>query len=197
MRDVTMPMMKPIAAAAALAILSPLAACSQSEPATEAGDSAPAAANRTLAATIGSASDLTTLSGALSEAGLADVFDGPGSYTILAPDDGAFGSLKRETPALEDDAHRAELVAVLRGHILPGHLTPDAIRKAIDDRKGPVTMTTLDDGEVTFSKSGNTITVTGADGSKATIDGEALVASNGVVLMVDRLLKKPEAAPAA
>lgn len=192
-----MPMMKPIAAAAALAVLSPLAACSQSDAPAAADGAAEPSANRTLAATIGGASDLTTLSGALTEAGLADVFDGPGSYTILAPEDGAFGSLEGGPEAMADDARRAELVAVLRGHILPGHLTPDAIRKAIDDRKGPVTMTTLDDGEVTFSKSGNAITVTRAGGAKATIEGQALVASNGVVLKVDQLLKRPGGSPSA
>ena len=125
------------------------------------------------------------------------MFDGPGSYTILAPADGAFGPLESDTPALEDDARRAELVAVLRGHILPGHLTPDAIRKAIADQNGPVKMATLDDGEVTFSAQGETITVTGANGARATIGGDALVASNGVVLPIDSLLKKPEGAPAA
>lgn len=187
---------KPIAAAAALAVLVPLAACSQSEAGGEADASATPNANRTLAATISGAPGLTTVSGALSEAGLADVFDGPGSYTILAPDDDAFGTMQTETAALEDDAHRAELVAVLRGHILPGHLTPDAIREAIKTQKGPVKMTTLDDGEVTFSADGDTIKVTGANGSTASIDGAALVASNGVVLPVDHLLKKPEVAPA-
>ncbi len=188
---------KPIAAAAALAVLMPLAACSQSDADTDAEGTATPAANRTLAATIGGAPGLTTVSSALSEAGLADVFDGPGSYTILAPEDDAFGAMQKDTAALEDDANRAELVAVLRGHILPGHLTPDAIREAIKERKGPVKMTTLDDGEVTFSSDGDTIKITGADGSTATIDGEALVATNGVVLPVDHLLKKPEVAPAA
>ncbi len=186
---------KPMAAAAALAVLAPLAGCSQSDAGSEPDAPATTAANRTLAAVIGGAPGLTTVSGALSEAGLADVFDGPGSYTILAPDDDAFGTMQSETAALEDDAHRAELVAVLRGHILPGHLTPDAIREAIKNQKGPVKMTTLDDGEVTFSADGDLIKVTRADGATATIDGEALVASNGVVLPVDHLLKKPEVVP--
>ena len=187
---------KPIAAAAALAVLAPLAACSQDEPAAEGEQSDTRVANQTLAARIGSASDLSTLAGALSEAGLADVFDGPGSYTILAPNDEAFDAVRSATPALEDDAYRAELVAVLRGHILPGHLTPEAIRKAITDQNRPVTMTTLDDGEVTFALDGDTITVSGANGTAATIGSEALVASNGVVLPVDQLLKKPESTPA-
>lgn len=181
---------KSFATAAALAVLAPLAACSQAE---TAGDTAEASPNRTLAAAIGSAPGLTTVSGALSEAGLAEVFDGPGSYTLLAPDDASFAPTGE---VLSGEENRAALVAVLRGHILPGHLTPDAIRKAIADSKGPVTMTTLDDGEVTFAAQGDTITVSGSDGSKATIDGEALVASNGVVLPLDGPVKKSPQPPA-
>ena len=177
------------AAIAAAAALVPLGACSKSDtaPAATASDS-----NRTLAAAIGAAPGLTTISTALSEAGLADVFDGPGSYTVLAPDDDAFAKLGKEESVLTDPAHRAELVAILRGHILPGHLTPDAIRQAIADKKGPVSMRTLADGMVTFAVNGNEITATGPDGAKATIDGAALIASNGVVLPLDGLVKTAE-----
>lgn len=183
------------AATAALMAVVPLAACSQADSTTSAADAGSAEAGGTLAAAIGEAPGLTTVAGALSEAGLAEVFDGPGSYTVLAPDDDAFSALGADGDALTAADRRAELVAVLRGHILPGHLTPDAIRKAIADKKGPVTMRTLADGEVTFAANGETITVSGTDGSKATIDGEALVASNGVVLPLDGLVKK--APPAA
>ena len=190
---------KPIAAAAALALIAPLGACSGGDTAAEQAGGEDAA-NRTLAAAISGDSDLSTVSGALSEAGLGDVFDGPGSYTILAPDDDAFDALGEGGKTLTAEDHKAELVAVLRGHILPGHLTPDAILKAIADKKGPVTMRTLDDEQVTFSAQGKTITVTGANDAKATIDGDALVASNGVVLPVNGFVKRaPEAAatPAA
>lgn len=189
-----MKVLRPIAAAAALAVLAPLAACSGGESTPEATGAAEG--NGTLAAAISGAPELSTVSGALAEAGLANVFDGPGSYTILAPDDDAFAGLGEDGKALTSEEHRAELVAVLRGHILPGHLTPEAIRKAIADKKGPVTMTTLDDEQVTFSADGDAITVTGADGPKATIDGKALVASNGVVLPVDGFVKRAAPVPA-
>jgi uncharacterized surface protein with fasciclin (FAS1) repeats len=186
---------KPIAAAAALALIAPLGACSGGDAAAEQAGGEDAA-NRTLAAAISGESDLSTVSGALSEAGLADVFDGPGSYTILAPDDDAFDALGEGAKTLTAEDHKAELVAVLRGHILPGHLTPDAILKAIAAKKGPVTMRTLDDEQVTFSAEGKTITVTGANDAKATIDGDALVASNGVVLPINGFVKRAPASAA-
>ena len=190
--------LRPLAAAAALTILAPLAGCGGSEEnASELAAESAAASDRTLAGAIAEAPGLTTVSGALTEAGLADVFDGRGSYTVLAPDDDAFAKLGASGKLLTDPAHRAELVGLLRGHILPGHLTPDAIRKAIAARNGPVTMRNLADGEVTFSAAGDAITVSGEDGTKATIDGEALVASNGVVLPLDGVVKRPSPVPAS
>jgi uncharacterized surface protein with fasciclin (FAS1) repeats len=185
-----------VGALAAVAVLVPLGACSSENSTAPAANKTVEAGNRTLAATISGAPGLTTVSTALTEAGLGDVFDGPGSYTVLAPDDDAFAKLGEEGKTLTDPAHRAELVALLRGHILPGHLTPDAIRKAIEEKKGPVTMRTLGDGMVTFDIAGDAITATGADGTKAKIDGSALVASNGVVLPLDGVVKSPKSATA-
>jgi uncharacterized surface protein with fasciclin (FAS1) repeats len=182
---------------AAVVMLVPLGACSKNDSATPGGSASATPGNQTLAATISGAPGLTTVSTALTEAGLGDVFDGPGSYTVLAPDDDAFAKLGEAGKSLSEPAHRAELVALLRGHILPGHLTPDAIRKAIEDKKGPVTMRTLGNGVVTFSADGDAITATGADGTKAKIDGAALVASNGVVLPLDGVVKSPASATAS
>lgn len=185
---------RPLAAATALALLVPLAACGQAD--GEAGTATTKSAeagSKTLAEALADAPGLTTISGALSEAGLADVFDGPGSYTILAPDDDAFGALGSQGESLTDPGRRAELVAILRGHILPGHLTPDAIRQAIEQKNGPVTMRNLADGTVTFTADGETITVTNGDNGRATIDGDAMVASNGVVLPISGLIKAPPA----
>lgn len=194
-----MPSIKHVAAVAAVAVLMPLGACSKE--AESGGTSAAAQANageRTLAAAIGGAPGLTTLSDALSEAGLAEVFDGPGSYTVLAPDDDAFAKLSNGGKLITDPANRAELVAILRGHVLPGHLTPDAIKQAIAAKKGPVAMRTLAESTVTFSANGDDISVAGADGAKARVDGAALVASNGVVLPLDGLVKSatPATVPA-
>lgn len=187
---------RPLVAAAALAVLAPLAGCSQGEEGNAAAPGAKAS-GRTLAAAIADAPSLSTISSALSEAGLSGVFDGPGSYTILAPSDEAFAALGSTGEALTTPGRRAELVAIIRGHILPGHLTPEAIREAIGQKKGPVTMRTLADGAVTFaSADGKAITVSAEGGPRATVAGDAIVASNGVVLPIDSLVKTPAAAPA-
>ncbi len=183
------------ALALALVAVVPLGACSKVE--DEEATAEDENVDRTLAVAISQAPDLSTVSSALSDAGLAGVFDGPGSYTILAPNDAAFSKLGASVDELTADENRALLVAVLRDHILPGHVTPETIRDSVQQNGGPVGMRTLGDGKVTFSVDGKTIAVAGADGRKAQIDGPAQVANNGVVIPLDSLLKTPQPVAAA
>ena len=143
---------------------------------------------QTLAAALGMNDELGTLRKAIDQSELAGVFDGPASYTILAPDDAAFDALGDDGAALFEDEQRPMLVAILRAHLLPGHLTPEAIGESIDRNGGPVTMTSLGETEVTFTKSGDVITVSAGDGAAAQIAGTAIAANNGVVIPVDTVL---------
>ncbi len=179
-------------AAAALALLSliPLGACSVADEERASGQDENI--DRTLASAIAQAPDLSTVSSSLSEAGLAGVFDGPGSYTVLAPEDDAFAKLGEDADALTADENRALLVAVLRDHILPGHVTPQAIREAIEQNGGPVSMRTLGDGSVEFSLDGESIAVSGDEGMRGRLASKAVAASNGVVIPIDALLKTPQ-----
>ena len=183
------------ALALALTTLAPLTACSQTE--EEGAPQRDKNVERTLAVAITGAPELSTVSAALTDAGLAGVFDGPGSYTILAPNDAAFAKLGGSAGQLTAEDNRALLVAVLRDHILPGHVTPDTIRESIKQNGGPVGMRTLGEGAVTFSLDGDTIAIEGVGGRTARTRGEAHVASNGVVIPIDGLLKAPQPAAAA
>ena len=180
-----------VALATAAFSLVPLAACTEVD--DDPADVTPEeVSNRTLAATLTGAPGMETISSAISDAGLSSVFDGPGSYTVFAPDDDAFGTLGDERQALMSEDQRPVLVAILRDHIVPGHLTPEAIGKAIDEQGGKVEMRTVGDGTITFTRDGENFTLTGQDGSTAHIDGAALAASNGVAIPLDGLLKKVE-----
>lgn len=186
-----MTLIRTATAALALVALAPLGACSKNDSATPTATETDGA-DRTLAAAIADAPGLSHVSSALSDAGLAGVFDGPGSYTVLAPDDEAFAKLGDAEDELTSGEEKPVMVAVLRDHILPGHLTPDAIRKAIADQGGAVQMRTLGEGTVKFTLDGDTIAVAGDDGMTAKVDGAALAASNGVVIPIDGLLKQPQ-----
>ena len=141
-----------------------------------------------MAASLGELPDMALLNGAISSAELGSVFDGPGSYTLLAPNDKAFEALGERGKVLLQEEQRPVLVGLLREHILPGHLTPENIAKAIDDRGDDVTMTTLGGGEVTFSKNGDDVTVSNGNGSSASFASSATAATNGVIIPIDTVL---------
>ena len=174
-------------AAIALASVPLVGACSKVE------DETPETATKddgtiTLAAALAEKDELAKLRDALTQSELAGILDGPASYTVLAPTDTAFAALGEEGEAIFTEEQRPLLIALLRDHLVPGHLTPETISKAIADKGGPVTMTTLGEGALTFSQDGDAISVTMPGGAKATVSGTAIAANNGVVIPLDKVL---------
>lgn len=182
------PVRAAVAAVAALALI-PLGACSDDGGNAAGSEDGPV--ERSLTTALAGAGELSRVNEAVDEAGLAGVFQGAGSYTVLAPTDAAFDALGDDGQVLTRPEGRAVLVAILRDHVVPGHLMPEAIRTAIERQGGPVEMRTLGEGTVAFSLDGERIAVTGPGGVPAHLSGEPLVARNGVVLPVDALLKQP------
>jgi uncharacterized surface protein with fasciclin (FAS1) repeats len=162
----------------------------------KAGNEPAEASNETLAGLIMEADGMTTVAGVLGEAGLAQVFDGAASYTFLAPQDSAFEALGEAGEVLTSAEQRPAMVAVLRDHMVPGYLTPDDIRRAIEAADdGSVAMRTMGGHTVTFTGEGEAITVTSEDGATARFAGEALLGSNGVAIPLDAVLRKVGEAP--
>ena len=173
----------------ALALV-PLAGCGQS--ADKAATAAPEqSAAATLTAAIGDAAGMSTLAAALKGTGLNTVFDGSAPYTVLAPDDDAFGALGETATMLTAPENGAAMAQVLKAHVLPGYTTVADIDAALTRAKGkPVRIATMAGGEVSFARSGGTLTVTAPDGATAKVSGKELTASNGVAIPVDAVLKK-------
>ena len=149
--------------------------------------------NQTLAAAVKGDAAFDTLEGVLANAGLTDVLEGKGPYTVFAPADAAFTASGGD---FTDEALRAQGAALLRAHIVPGALTRQDIAAALDRAGGSVEMRTMADGLLTFSRDGEVIIVTAADGAQGRLTGGETVASNGVLQPVDGLLVKTTA-PAA
>lgn len=179
--------------ALALSALPIVGACSETKEET-AGVTTKDESTETLASALSQNGDTSKLSGALTKSELSGLLDGPGSYTVLAPTDQAFAALGKDGEALFAEDQKPLLIALVRDHMLPGHLTPETIAKAIVDKGGPVTMTTLGEGEVTFTQDGDKINVTMPGGAKATITGTSTAANNGVVIPLDAVLLPPKQA---
>jgi uncharacterized surface protein with fasciclin (FAS1) repeats len=186
------PSRRALGAFAAVALLS-VSACSQDEPSEQASAEP---TDDTLATAISDADDLSVVASALGDSGLAQVFDGAGSYTIFAPNDAAFEALGETGAALREPGQRAAMAAVLRDHIVPGYLTPTDIEAAIEAQGGRVKVETMGDHSLTFSRADGGVRVTSEDGSAAMLTGDALKARNGVAIALDGVLKKVDA-PAA
>lgn len=166
-----------------------IAACSQNEEAGDAiGMETQESPARTLATTIAGTDEISIASRALTETGLSTVFDGPSSYTFLAPTDTAFEAVRETTASIEDSARAPLLAAALRDHTIAGALTPEAIREAISANGGSIEMRTLGNSSIGARLDGENIIFSGEDGTTAKMAQGAVVGSNGVLIPIDTLL---------
>jgi len=168
---------------------------------TEAGSSANGAsastsatatpADTTLGAALGKTAQFSTVAAAVKDTGLEGVMDGRASYTLFAPTNTAFDALGDKGAALRQPEQRAALAALLREHIVPGMLTRADLDAALA-RAGskPLKLRSMGKGTLSLSKEGDAIVVSGTDGSKAKLTGDATSAKNGAALGIDGVLKK-------
>lgn len=149
-----------------------------------------APSGKTIGAMLGGG-DLGTIGDVAKVAGLSDVLEGVGPYTLFAPTDDAFKAIgDDQVDALKKDDMKAQDAALLQAHIVPGFVTTADIASAVGANKGSATMTTMSGGTLTFAKAGDTITVTAQDGSNATLTGDERLGSNGAIHPVSALLVK-------
>jgi uncharacterized surface protein with fasciclin (FAS1) repeats len=117
-------------------------------------------------------------------AGLTDELAGPGAYTIFAPTDAAFDAVDEDARnALLDDPDA--LAAVLLSHVLLEAYSADQL-PALG------VATTAQGRLIVFKSRGDAVVV-----NNATVVEPDLVASNGIVHGIDKVLLLPQAPPAA
>ncbi len=120
--------------------------------------------------------DFNTLTKALETAGLIDVLQGEGPFTIFAPTDEAFEALPEGTlDELMEPQNRQQLLQILAFHVVPGEVRGD------DVEPGEVPTGLGLPAEITV------------DGDEVRIDGARVVqtdisASNGVVHVIDSVM---------
>ena len=125
------------------------------------------------------AGDFTTLVAALEAAGLADELQGEGPFTVFAPTDAAFAALPKATldELLADPS--GDLTQTLLYHVVAGEIY-------FDNLSDGLTATTLQGDSLTFN-----ITPAGATVNGLEILFADLVASNGVIHVIDGILMPP------
>ncbi len=131
-----------------------------------------------VADTIANTPELSTLNGLMASAGLADTLRGTGPFTIFAPSNNAFKAVPAKTmDALAKDP--AALKSVLTFHVIA------AKAMAADVKNGKVK--SVNGAELDLAKAGDFVTI----GDGAIVTRADIVASNGVVHIIDSVLIPP------
>ncbi len=121
--------------------------------------------------------DFSTLVAAISAAGLVETLKGDGPFTVFAPTNAAFAALPAGTvESLLLPENKDRLAAILTYHVVPGAVTSDQLAGQ-----------RLDVATV----NGQTVHINGTNGvkvNKSTVTTADIIASNGVIHVIDRVL---------
>lgn len=139
------------------------------------------AGNQDIVDTAVDAGQFKTLATALEAADLVDTLKGPGPFTVFAPTDEAFAKLPAGTvESLLKPENKAKLTAILTYHVVPGAVKAAQVTK-LDEAK------TVNSAMVKISTRDGKVMIDDATVAKADI-----VASNGVIHVIDKVIMPPE-----
>ena len=131
----------------------------------------------TVADTLASQPQLSTLSSLVSKAGLGDTLKGAGPFTVFAPSNEAFAKVPAKTmEALANDP--AQLKEVLTYHVISGKVMQADVKNGNSK--------TVNGANLALSRAGSFVTV-----EDALVQTPDISATNGVVHIVDSVLLPP------
>jgi uncharacterized surface protein with fasciclin (FAS1) repeats len=137
--------------------------------------------DKNLVDTAVAAGQFKTLTTAINAAGLSDTLKGPGPFTVFAPTDAAFAKLPAGTvETLLKPENKAQLVAILTYHVVPGELMAVDVVKLTEAK-------TVNGKSVSVTEQGNSVMIN--DAKVTTTD---IVASNGVIHVIDKVILPPK-----
>ncbi len=127
------------------------------------------------------AGTFNTLAAALTEAGLVATLKGPGPFTVFAPTDAAFAKLPSGTvETLLKPENKAKLTEILTYHVVPGKLMAADVAKYNAAK-------TAEGAELPIEASAKGVKV-----GNANITAADIIATNGVIHVIDAVLLPPE-----
>ena len=124
--------------------------------------------------------DFSTLVTAIKAADLAETLDGPGPFTVFAPNDEAFAKLPKETLAsLLKPENKDKLVDILTYHVVSGAVPAKVavtLKKATAVNKKDIKVNKKEDGLFL---------------NKSKVIATDIKASNGIIHVIDSVLLPP------
>lgn len=175
------------------------AACTPAEEATPATDAAAtegamapagdAAAAGTIVTVAQGNPDFSTLVSAVVAAELVDTLNGPGPFTVFAPNNAAFAKIPADTlNGLLQPAQKAALTGVLTYHVVAGRVDAAALTQQIEAGGGSATLTTVQGGTLTARVVDGAVVLTDAKGGTSKVVATDVAASNGVIHVLDTVV---------
>lgn len=133
--------------------------------------------------------DHTTLVAAVKAAGLVQTLEGPGPFTVFAPTNEAFDALPAGTvDTLLKPENKTMLTKVLTYHVVAGRMDAKTLRGMIATGKGMAMLKTVEGESLMVMRDGMKLTVTDAKGNVANVTIPDVHQSNGVIMVVDKVL---------
>ena len=120
-----------------------------------------------------------SLVAALSQAGLVSTLSGDGPFTVFAPTDDAFAAAGIDLASFDTDEENATLFDILTYHVVLGQVMSTNLTDGM-------TATALNGDDLSFTVSADAVTVSGA-----TVTSADVMASNGVIHVIDTVLMPP------
>lgn len=133
--------------------------------------------------------EASTLVTAVTAAGLGETLLGAGPFTVFAPSNAAFAKVDKATlDGLMKPESKDKLAGLLKYHVVAGDVKSGDLAKMIADGKGTATVKTLNGGSLKAMMDGDKIVLTDAKGGKSTVTAPDMVASNGIIHVVDTVV---------
>ena len=145
------------------------------------------AAVKDIMATLANVAEESTLVAAIKAANLETDLHGPGPFTVLAPNNGAFDAIpKGKLDSLMKDP--TKLAVTLKAHVIAGKYDKAALIKALTDGKGKASLKTIDGQTLTLSVVNKKLAITDAQGTVVEVTSFDTPATNGVIDGVNGVL---------
>ena len=146
-------------------------------------------ANKNIIQNAMNSKDHTTLVAAVKAGGLVDTLEGPGPFTVFAPTNEAFAALPAGTvDTLLKPENKVTLDKILTYHVVPGRLDSKTLDQQIKSGGGKTELKTVQGDMLTVAGSGKDLTVTDDKGDKAKVTIADVYQSNGVIMVVNKVL---------
>ena len=122
-----------------------------------------------------------SLVAALTKADLIETLQGDGPFTVFAPTDAAFDEFLSDQGVTLDDLSAEALRPILLYHVVPGKLYSEDVVEA-------TSATTVEGSDVTIAVTGSTVTLGDSTEETASVTAVDVLASNGVIHVIDKVL---------